>query len=57
MFLPFVLAEVNGIHHRVHSDDSDAIILPNIPTVCLTDEDGHVNGCCCRYKESFTFNN
>ena len=46
MFLPFVLAESNGIHHRVRSQAAgDAIILPNIPTVCLTDEDGEVNGC------------
>ena len=45
MFLPFVLSEYNGIHHRVHDNDSDAIILPNIPTVCLSDENGKVNGC------------
>ena len=45
MFLLFVLAEVNGVHHRVCSDDGEAIILPNIPTVCLTDENGKVNGC------------
>ena len=45
MFLPFVLAESNGLHHRVVStDDGEAIILPNIPTVCLTDENSKVNG-------------
>ena len=46
MFLPFVLAESNGLHHRVVStDDGEAIILPNIPTVCLTDENSKVNSC------------
>ena len=46
MFLPFVLSEVNGLlHHRLLSDDGEAIILPNIPTVCLTDENSKVNGC------------
>ena len=45
MFLPFVLSEFNGIHHRVLSDEGEAIILPNIPTVCLTDENSKVNGC------------
>ena len=48
MMLPFLLAEHNGVHHRVRGDPKkvgDAVILPNIPTVCITDENGRVTGC------------
>ena len=44
--LPFVLVEHGGIHHRVRAKaNGQAVILPNIPTVCTSDENGITTGC------------
>ena len=46
MLLPFLMVKTpGGVHHRIRDDSQAAVILPNIPTVCVTDEKQNVTGC------------